>query len=67
MGIYNKLKKNTGKKLSSAIEKQKEIEKIPTLVKRCPKCYKLTLEYDSKTRRIYCASCGFEAFIPVIK
>ncbi len=47
--------------------KEKEVEKIPVVLKRCPKCFNLSLEYDPKTGRIYCTKCGFEAYIPKTK
>lgn len=36
-------------------------------VKRCPKCYRLTLEYDPKQHRIFCTNCGFEKSLPKMK
>ena len=51
------------------IEKYKgkfEIEKIPAIVKRCPKCNSLSLEFDVKTGRIYCTKCGFEEWFKVL-
>jgi transcription initiation factor TFIIIB Brf1 subunit/transcription initiation factor TFIIB len=42
-------------------------EKIPAVIKRCPKCHKLTLEFDPETGRIYCTSCGFKEHIKVVK
>ena len=47
--------------------KEIEFEKIPTIIKRCPKCQLISLEYDSKTGRIYCTKCGFEEYIPKIE
>ena len=44
-----------------------EEEKIPVIAKRCPKCNKITLQYDPKKGRIYCTSCGFEEFVSRIK
>lgn len=54
------------KKLEEYKEKEgtEKIEKIPVVLKRCPKCFNLSLEYDPKTGRIYCTKCGFEAYIP---
>jgi len=52
------------KKKLEEYEKEKEVEKIPVVLKRCPKCFNLSLEYDPKTGRIYCTKCGFEAYIP---
>jgi len=47
--------------------KTSEKEKIPAVVKRCPKCFSLTLEYDPETGRIYCTKCGFEEYITKMK
>ncbi|MBW2970997.1 hypothetical protein KY320_02450 [Candidatus Woesearchaeota archaeon] len=33
-------------------------------VKKCPKCLKLTLQYDNKNHRIFCTNCGFEKTMP---
>jgi len=47
-------------KIKRAIGKLKTPEeKIPGIVKRCPKCHRLTLVYDPEQKRIYCTSCGF--------
>ena len=49
----------------SYIEGEKfDVEKIPAVLKRCPKCYSLSLEYDPKTGRLYCTKCGFEVYLP---
>lgn len=40
-----------------------DVEKVPALVKRCPVCHSLTLEFEPKTGRIYCNKCGFEEHI----
>lgn len=42
------------------------IEKIPSVVKRCPKCSALSLEFDAKTGRIFCTKCGFEEWFKVM-
>ncbi|MEA3514256.1 MAG: TFIIB-type zinc ribbon-containing protein [Nanoarchaeota archaeon] len=44
-----------------------EFENIPSIIKRCPKCQSVSLEYDSKKGRIYCTKCGFEEYILKIK
>ena len=68
MGIYENWKKSIEKKIKKYTKEEEfKKEKIPAIVKRCPKCHKLTLEYDPKTGRIYCTSCGFEEFIPMAK
>lgn len=46
-------------------EMQKRIEKlapekIPTVIKRCPKCQKLCLEFNPENYRVWCTHCGFE-------
>jgi len=41
--------------------------KIPAVIKRCPKCHQLTLEYNVKTGRIFCTNCDFEINIPTAK
>ncbi len=52
MGIYEEWKKNIEKKIKKYTkEEELKKEKIPAIVKRCPKCHKLTLEYDPKTGR----------------
>ncbi len=63
MSIYSEWKKDIEEKLKMGFEK----EKIPAVIKRCPKCKRLTLEYDAEKGRIYCTSCGFEERIPIIK
>lgn len=37
---------------------KEELEEVPSVVKRCPRCNKLTLKFEKG--RIYCTSCGFE-------
>ncbi len=36
-------------------------EKLPSVVKRCPKCQRLTLQWDPDRRVVFCSNCGFEA------
>lgn len=36
-----------------------------TMIKKCPKCGALALEYDKKNNRIHCLRCGFEQPIMV--
>ncbi len=38
---------------------EKDIEKV-TLVKRCPKCFSLSLEYDKTNKKMVCQDCGYE-------
>ena len=42
-------------------------ERIPAVIKRCPKCHGLSLDYDTKTGRIHCSKCGFEEHIPMTR
>ena len=37
------------------------IEEKPkhSVIKRCPKCYNLSLEFDSENNRLICTKCGF--------
>ncbi len=59
MSIYKEWKKDVEEKL-----KEVGLDKIPIIVKRCPKCNSLSLEFDQKTGRIFCTKCGFEMFFP---
>lgn len=65
--MYSEWKKEIEKKLKIAIDKQEEIDKIPAVIKRCPKCHELSLEYDNKIGRIFCTKCSFEEYIPMTK
>ena len=38
---------------------EKDIEKVAP-VKRCPKCFSLSLEYDEANKKIVCQDCGYE-------
>jgi len=67
MGIFDKWKKEMENKLKKYTKEEELREKIPAIIKRCPKCNNLTLEYNPKTGRIHCTSCGFEEFIPMAK
>ena len=68
MELYKKWKKDIEKKLTKlSKEPSTEKIKIPAIIKRCPVCHNLTLEYDPKTGRIYCTKCGFEEHIPMMK
>lgn len=44
-----------------------ETERIPSVIKRCPACHRLSLEYDPNTGRISCSRCGFSENLPIIK
>jgi len=67
MGIYDTWKKDVENKIKKYTKEEEIKEKIPAIIKRCPKCNKLTLQFDLKTGKIYCTSCGFEEFISQIK
>ncbi|MBW2966649.1 hypothetical protein KY342_06110 [Candidatus Woesearchaeota archaeon] len=67
MGIYEEWKKDIESKIKKFTKDEKIKEKIPAIIKRCPKCHNLTLQFDPKTGRIDCTSCGFEEFISRIK
>lgn len=67
MGVYESWKKDVESNLRRAKEDEKLKEKIPAIIKRCPKCLSLSLEFDPKTGRIYCTRCGFEEHISTIK
>ena len=47
--------------------KDVEPEKIPAIIKRCPKCHNLSLEFDPNTGIIKCTKCGFEQKLKVMK
>jgi len=49
------------------LKKEIEVEHVPALIKRCPKCNNLSLDFDPKTGKIKCTKCGFEESIPVYK
>ena len=59
MSIYKEWKKDVEEKL-----RKPGLDKIPAVVKRCPKCISLSLEFDQKTGRVFCTKCGFEMFFP---
>ncbi|MEE9524976.1 MAG: hypothetical protein V3V78_00020 [Candidatus Woesearchaeota archaeon] len=65
MGIYEEWKKEVEKKISKFTEDEKM--KIPSIIKRCPKCFELSLEFDVKNSKIKCTKCGFEENIPKLK
>lgn len=62
MGLHEDWKKEIEGKLKCF-----DKEKIPAVIKRCPQCGNLSLEFDSKTGRIYCTRCGFEEHFPIMK
>ena len=67
MGTYEVWKKEVEEKISKFTEDEKLKEKIPAVIRRCPRCFSLSLEFDLKTGRIYCTKCGFEEHIPIAK
>ncbi len=67
MGMYDEWKKEVEEKISKFTKDEKLKEKIPAVIKRCPKCFNLSLEFDVKKGRIYCTKCGFEEHIPMTK
>lgn len=50
-------------------EKIKDVapEHIPALIKRCPQCKNLSLEFDAKTGTVKCTKCGFEQKLKVMQ
>lgn len=57
--LYAAWKKDISKKLTNVVIFK---EKLPTVMKRCPKCHNLTLEFEPKTCRLHCIQCGFEEY-----
>ncbi len=47
------------KEINEQLKKGIEVEKITTIIKRCPKCHNLSLEFDTKNNKIICTKCGF--------
>ena len=67
MGVFDKWKKEMENKLKKYTKEEELKQKIPAIIKRCPKCAHLTLQYDPETGRIHCTNCGFEEHIPMTK
>ena len=42
-------------------------KKLPQIVKRCPQCQSISLEFDVKLGKIKCIRCGFEENLPILK
>ena len=63
MGVYSEWKKEVEKSLEHGFSK----EKIPAIIRRCPKCHNLTLEYDIEKGTIVCTRCGFKENIAQVK
>lgn len=51
------------KEVKGQLDSGTSFEKIPSVIKRCPKCSSLTLEYDP-SGRIKCTKCGFKYDLP---
>lgn len=64
---YETWKKQAERVFGKEFYKEREEIKIPSVIKRCPKCHQLTLEYDIKNGRIFCENCDFELKIPIAK
>ena len=58
--MYKEWKKEIENKLKLLPESEFK-DKVPSLIKRCPKCQYLTLEYEDG--KIKCKHCGFEEII----
>jgi len=70
-GIFIEIGSDWKKGIEKELKKLNEFgkidfEKVPVLVKRCPKCHSISLEFDAEKGRIYCTKCGFEEHIPII-
>ena len=59
---YEGWKKNICDKLNDI-----EFEKLPQIVKMCPNCQSISLDFDVKTGKIKCTKCGFEENLPILK
>ena len=44
-----------------------EFEKWPQIIKRCPQCLSITLEFEVNTGKVKCTKCGFEESLPILK
>ena len=60
--VYKEWKKEISNKLNNI-----EFEKLPQIIKRCPKCHSITLDFDVETGKIKCTKCGFEESLPILK
>ena len=59
---YEEWKKNIDSKF-----KDIEFKKLPQIVKRCPNCQNISLEFDVKNGKIRCTKCGFKENLPILK
>lgn len=66
MALYSDWKKEIEDKLRKA-RSSGERESIPSIIKRCPKCNHLTLEYNPDTGEIRCSNCGFRENLMMIR
>ena len=64
---YETWKKQAENVFGKEFYKRGEQIKIPSVIKRCPKCHNMSLEYDVKNGRIFCSKCDFELKIPTAK
>ena len=64
--VYEQWRKEVERKLAG-IPAEKQVEKIQAIVRRCPQCRQLGLEFDPNTGIIKCSRCGFEVKLKMIK
>lgn len=64
MAIYDEWKKEMEKRFAAS---HGPLDKIPSIVARCPKCHHLTISYDIDSGKLKCTNCGFEESMPMIK
>jgi len=43
------------------------VEEIPALIKRCPQCKSLSLDFDAKTGVLKCSKCSFESTLKMMR
>ena len=60
--VYENWKEDVGDKLKNI-----KFEKLPQVLKRCPKCHSITLNFDVNTGKIKCTKCEFEENLPILK
>ena len=59
--VYEEWKKEMTDKLKNI-----EFEKLPQIIKMCPQCQSISLNFDVKTGKIKCNKCGFEENLPIL-
>jgi hypothetical protein len=47
------------KEVMKRIEEGLTPEQLPTVIKRCPKCKRATLQFDPTLNRLFCTHCDF--------